>query len=194
MRVAGYLHAVHDRRIGIGLRYVGQGLGKEAARQLLVVEPRLVEKAVEGAPVAIGEAQGDERLGDGAAGEAEEVAQQQSPHAVEGALLAEGRAVRRKQAPERGKQGRRRRFGERSCCGVLGQGSDLPFGRGGRPPRKPPSERIAVLPGGGRAFLPQEERCGFRAEVLGQPAPQILEDAPGQPGFQATQDLRDEED
>jgi hypothetical protein len=73
---------------------VGQGLAEEAAGQFLVVDARLAEEAVEGAPVvALGEAQGQEGLGDGAPGEGEEMSEDESPRPKEGALLTESGAV-----------------------------------------------------------------------------------------------------
>jgi hypothetical protein len=54
---------------------------------------RLVEEAVEGAPVVVREPEGDEGLGDGAPREGEELPEDEGLGSEERTFLAEGRAV-----------------------------------------------------------------------------------------------------
>jgi hypothetical protein len=129
--VARDLHAVHDRHVGCFGGDVLERLAEEASAQPLVVYAGGSEEPVEGAPVVVGEAEGEEGLGDGAPGKAGEVAHKEGLRPEEGALLPKGGSVGRKQAPQRIEQ---RRFGggasEGLVCSVMGLASVGFFGFG----------------------------------------------------------------
>ena len=78
---------------------------KEGGGEDVVGDGGLAEEAVEGAPVMVGHAQGNEGLGNGAPSEGEEMSEDEGLHPSKSALLAEGGTMRLQQAPQGGEEG-----------------------------------------------------------------------------------------
>ncbi len=123
-RVAGNPHPGNDGDRGRSRWQVDERLMQEAAGERVVGETRDTEQAIPGAPIALGDAEGQQGLGAGMAGEGEEMGAGQREQPREGTFLSEGRPMGDEERAEGREQGRPRwrdTGGDSRVC----QGTDL---------------------------------------------------------------------